>query len=54
MLALLHATSQSQVKIHYDSTVYKNDEWISTDSDRLAPIDTHTASGGWTSDWQEM
>lgn len=37
-----HSTAPSQVKVHYDSTVYKCDEWISTSSDRLAPIDTHT------------
>lgn len=37
-----HSTAPSQVKVHYDSTVYKCDEWISTGSDRLAPLDTHT------------
>jgi len=37
-----HSTAPSQVKVHYDSTVYKCDEWISTSSDRLAPLDTHT------------
>ncbi|CAK0869140.1 unnamed protein product [Prorocentrum cordatum] len=37
-----HSAAPSQVKVHYDSTVYKSDEWISTDSGRLAPIDTHT------------
>lgn len=39
-----HSTAPSQVKVHYDSTVYKCDEWISTFSDRLAPLDTHTSA----------
>lgn len=38
-----HSSAPSQVKVHYDSTVYKCDEWISTSSDRLAPLDTHTS-----------
>merc|ERR1719272_818360 len=37
-----HSTAPSQVKVHYDSTVYKCDEWISTFSERLAPLGTHT------------
>eukprot|EP00929_Paragymnodinium_shiwhaense_P097776 TRINITY_DN59371_c0_g1_i1.p1 TRINITY_DN59371_c0_g1~~TRINITY_DN59371_c0_g1_i1.p1 ORF type:complete len:2293 (+),score=533.78 TRINITY_DN59371_c0_g1_i1:227-7105(+) len=41
-----HCSAPSQVKVHYDSTVYKCDEWISTASDRLAPLDTHTKEGG--------
>jgi len=41
-----HSSAPSQVKVHYDSTVYKCDEWISTSSDRLAPLDTHTAATG--------
>ena len=31
-------------QVHYDSTVYKSDQWISTSSDRLAPLDTHTSA----------
>lgn len=38
-----HSSAPSQVKVHYDSTVYKSDEWISTSSDRLAPLETFTS-----------
>eukprot|EP00931_Biecheleriopsis_adriatica_P059602 TRINITY_DN35688_c0_g1_i2.p1 TRINITY_DN35688_c0_g1~~TRINITY_DN35688_c0_g1_i2.p1 ORF type:complete len:2117 (+),score=462.65 TRINITY_DN35688_c0_g1_i2:173-6523(+) len=37
-------STPSQVKVHYDSTVYKCDEWINTSSDRLAPFGTHTGT----------
>ena len=30
----------SKVKVHFDSTVYKSDEWINTQ--RLAKLGTHT------------
>eukprot|EP00930_Biecheleria_cincta_P011970 TRINITY_DN11519_c0_g1_i2.p1 TRINITY_DN11519_c0_g1~~TRINITY_DN11519_c0_g1_i2.p1 ORF type:complete len:2103 (+),score=364.03 TRINITY_DN11519_c0_g1_i2:537-6311(+) len=45
-----HGSTPSQVKVHYDSTVYKCDEWISTSSDRLAAFGTHTAEGGKAAD----
>ncbi|CAJ1424875.1 unnamed protein product [Effrenium voratum] len=32
-----------QVKVHFDSTVYKSDEWIHTSSQRLATLGSHTA-----------
>lgn len=38
-----HSSAPSQVKVHYDSTVYKCDEWISTSSDRFAPLETFTS-----------
>eukprot|EP00435_Cladocopium_sp_Y103_P050390 s595_g15.t1 len=34
------SATPSQVKVHFDSTVYKSDEWINTQ--RLAPLGTHT------------
>jgi len=37
-------SAPKEVKVHYDSTVYKCDEWISTVSERLAPLDTHTSA----------
>jgi len=36
-----HSQTPSQVKVHYDSTVYRCDEWIPTTSERLAPLGTH-------------
>lgn len=39
-VVLRQTATPSQVKVHFDSTVYKSDEWINTQ--RLAPLGTHT------------
>jgi len=40
-VVLRQTATPSQVKVHFDSTVYKSDEWINTQ--RLAKLGTHTA-----------
>ncbi|CAJ1373951.1 unnamed protein product [Effrenium voratum] len=41
-VVLRSGSTPSQVKVHFDSTVYKSDEWIHTSSQRLATLGSHT------------